>query len=89
MERLMGFFAGMGAGIAAGLLFAPRAGNRTRAILRKRAAESAEYIRQRGNEAKDAAAEKLREGSWRVARETEAVRTAVEAGRRAYSQSRP
>ena len=71
-----------------GLLFAPRSGNRTRAILRQRAADGAEYIRQRGSEAKDAAAETVREGSRRIATEAEAVRAAVDAGRRAYNQSR-
>ena len=88
MHRLMGFFAGIGAGIGLGLLFAPRSGNRTRAILRQRAADGAEYIRQRGSEAKDAAAETVREGSRRIATEAEAVRAAVDAGRRAYNQSR-
>jgi len=88
MDRLMGFFAGMGAGIGLGLLFAPRSGNRTRAILRQRAADGAEYIRQRGGEARDAAAETVREGSRRIASEAEAVRAAVDAGRRAYNQSR-
>ncbi len=88
MDRFMGFLAGVGAGIGVGLLFAPRSGDRTRAMIRKHASTGADYMRQRSGEMKDAAAEALQEGSRRLARETEAVRAAVDAGRRAYNESR-
>ncbi len=88
MNRFMGFLAGMGAGIGLGMLFAPRAGDRTRAMIREQAASGADYMRQRSGEIKDAAAGALQEGSRKLARETEAVRAAVDAGRRAYNESR-
>jgi len=88
MNRFMGFLAGMGAGIGLGLMFAPRSGDRTRALLRERAEGGADYMRRRSTEVKDAAAEALREGSRRMIKETEAVRAAVDAGRRAYNESR-
>jgi gas vesicle protein len=88
MNRLMGFLAGMGAGIGLGLLFAPRSGDRTRAFIRQRAADGADYMRKRSEEFRDTAADALREGSRRMVKETEAVRAAVDAGRRAYSESR-
>ncbi len=57
-------------------------------MIRKHASTGADYMRQRSGEMKDAAAEALQEGSRRLARETEAVRAAVDAGRRAYNESR-
>lgn len=87
MNRMIGFLAGLGAGIGLGMLLAPRSGEEMRERIRERAGEGADHMRQRGSHARDAAAEALREGGRRIVRETEAVRAAVDAGRRAYNES--
>ena len=87
MNRVLGFLCGIGAGACVGLLLAPRSGEKTRSLIRKQAGNSADYLRKQTNEVCDAAADALREGSNKVAKGTEAVRAAVEAGKRAYNQT--
>ena len=86
-HNLLKFLAGFGAGIGLGMLMAPRSGVRTRLLLRDKANEGAEYLRQRGYEARDAATQAIRDSARRVTKEADAVKSAIEAGRQAYSQS--
>ncbi|MCU1335748.1 MAG: Late embryosis abundant protein [Bryobacterales bacterium] len=85
--RLIGFLTGVGAGIGVGMLLAPRTGEKTRKMIRGKANEGAAYLRDRGNEVRDAAAEAIRDSTRKVAKGTEAVRAAVDAGRQAYSDT--
>jgi gas vesicle protein len=87
MNRVYGFLTGVGAGLGIGLLLAPRSGERTRLLIRRRANDGADYLRQRTTDVRDAAAEALRDGTRKVAKGTDAVKAAVEAGKQAYSQS--
>jgi gas vesicle protein len=87
MNRVCGFLTGIGAGLGLGLLLAPRSGERTRLLLRRRASDGADYLRQRSTDVRDAAAEALRDGTRRVVKGTDAVKAAVEAGKHAYSQT--
>jgi hypothetical protein len=56
-------------------------------MLRGKAADGVAYLRQRGEEARDAAEEAVREGTLRATRGTKAVKAAMEAGKQAYSES--
>jgi len=81
---LRGFCLGLGAGAALGMLLAPRPGYKTRILLRNRAMDGASYIKRRTDEAREGAASLLKEATDKVACETEGVRAAVMAGKRAY-----
>ncbi len=51
------FFLGLGLGVAAGLLFAPKSGPETRDLLRSKADEGKEYLKRRTNEVRDQASD--------------------------------
>ncbi|MDE3167528.1 MAG: YtxH domain-containing protein, partial [Acidobacteriota bacterium] len=52
---LSSFLLGLGVGVAVGMLFAPKSGEETRKIIRDKAGESGEFIKQRSAEFKDTA----------------------------------
>lgn len=87
MNRVCGFLTGIGAGLGLGLILAPRSGERTRLLIRRRASDSADYLRQRSTDVRDAAADAVRDSTRKVAKGTEALKAAVEAGRQAYNQT--
>jgi gas vesicle protein len=89
------FLLGLGIGVAAGILWAPRAGEETRQLiadkagegadyLKARAQEGSEYVRQRTDDIKQSAADLYDKGRSTVARQKENLNAAVEAGRQAY-----
>jgi gas vesicle protein len=87
-KRLSYFFLGLGIGVAAGILFAPKAGEETRRLLRDKAGEGRDYIRRRGNELTDDAGE-LADSVMERSRETlrrqrDSFSAALDAGREAY-----
>ena len=86
-RTICGFLTGLSAGVSLGILLAPRAGEKTRSLLREKASDGVFRLRQRGSDACDAAADAVRDRARRVTRGAEAVRAAVEAGRQAYNQS--
>ena len=51
------FLAGLGLGALAGVLYAPRSGSETREVLRARAEEGRDYVRNRAREAREQAAQ--------------------------------
>ena len=87
MKRAIGFMAGLSAGIGLGMLFAPRSGIRTRWLIQRRATDGADYVRHRGSELCNSAADALRESSRRMTKGSDAVRAAMEAGRHAFNES--
>jgi gas vesicle protein len=82
-----GFLIGLAAGAGLGILLAPRSGERTRLLLRGRARDGATYLREQGAAVREAAAGAIRDSTRKVAKEADAVKAAVEAGRQAYSES--
>jgi gas vesicle protein len=88
MNRDMcGFLIGVGAGVGLGVLLAPRSGEKTRSLIRERATDGAEYLRQRGTDVHDAANDVIRESSRKITKGTEAVKAAVDAGKQAYTEA--
>jgi gas vesicle protein len=78
------FFLGLGLGVAAGLLFAPKSGPETRELLRSKADEGKDYLKRRSNEVRDQAADVIDRGKATVLRQRENLTAAVEAGKQAY-----
>ena len=87
MNRLLGFMSGLSAGVGLGILLAPRSGERTRLLIKRRTKDGADQVRQRATEVRDLAADAIRGGTRKVVRETEAIKAAVDAGKQAYSQA--
>jgi gas vesicle protein len=98
MEERSGFgyfLLGLGIGVAAGILWAPRAGEETRQIIADKAGESADYlkaraqegtdyVRQRTDDVKQSAQDLYEKGRSTVARQKDTLGAAVEAGKQAY-----
>lgn len=98
MEERSGFgyfLLGLGIGVAAGILWAPRAGEETRQLiadkagegadyLRTRAQESGEFVRQKTEDLKGSAADLYEKGRQTVARQKDTLSAAMEAGKQAY-----
>jgi len=49
------FLLGLGVGVAIGMLFAPKSGDETRELIKNKAGEGGEFLKQRGSELKDTA----------------------------------
>lgn len=98
MEEKSGFgyfLLGLGIGVAAGILWAPRAGEETRQLIADKAGESAdylrsrtqegtEYVRQRTGDMKQSASDLYEKGRSTVLRQKDTLNAAVEAGKQAY-----
>ena len=98
MEERSGFgyfLLGLGIGVAAGILWAPRAGEETRQIiadkagegadyLKARAQEGTEYVRQRSDDLRQSAADLYEKGRSTVTKQRDTLNAAVEAGKQAY-----
>lgn len=89
------FLLGLGIGVAAGILWAPRSGDETRQLLADKAGESAdylknqtvqgkEYLRQQSETLKSSAADLYEQGVTSISKQKENLSAAVEAGKQAY-----
>ena len=74
------FFLGVGVGLAVGLLFAPKSGEETRALLKGRADEGREFVKRKSGEVRETATDFVERGREAVLRQREQVAAAVEAG---------
>ncbi len=83
-SKLSYFFLGLGLGVAAGVLFAPKSGAETRAFLRDKAEESTDLVKKRSLDLRDSALDAVERGKTQVKRHKENITAAVEAGRAAY-----
>ena len=86
-SKLGYFFLGIGVGVAVGLLFAPKAGDETRALIRDRATDGAEYLKKQGGEIRTQAADLVDKSRDSITRQREKLTSAVEAGRSAYREA--
>jgi gas vesicle protein len=79
-NRLSYFFLGLGLGVAAGVLFAPKSGAETRELLRSKAEEGTDYAKRRAEELADAAKRRTDELTEAAKRRAEELKeTASEA----------
>jgi len=92
------FLLGLGLGVAAGVLLAPKSGAETREFLRSKAEESGDYLRSRADESRDyikkrsddlreSANEVYEKGRSAVKHRRDNLSAAVEAGKQAYKDA--
>jgi gas vesicle protein len=90
-KRLSFFFLGLGIGVAAGILFAPKAGEETRRLIRDKTGEGADFLRRRTGEfreqATDMAESVLERGRETLTRQRDSFSAALDAGREAYREA--
>ena len=86
-SKLSYFFLGLGLGVAAGVLFAPKSGAETRDYLRSRAEEGTDYVKRRAEDLRDNAAEAIDRSKDTLRRHKENLSAAVDAGKQAYREA--
>ena len=78
------FLLGLGVGVGLGILFAPKAGDDTRELIKSKANEGTDYLKKAGAEWKSTADDLLDKGKSVVNRQKDNLNDAVEAGKQAY-----
>ncbi len=86
-EKLAWFLAGIGCGAVVGILYAPRAGDETREVLRAKAEEGRQYVQDRTQRVREQAGQLVDRGRDVVNQQKENLRGAVETGRQAYYEA--
>jgi gas vesicle protein len=81
---LSSFLLGLGVGVGIGMLFAPKSGQETRELLKNKAGEGTEFLKQRGADVKQSAAEWVEKGKDALGRQKDNIADAVEVGKQAY-----
>ncbi|HUA57247.1 MAG TPA: YtxH domain-containing protein [Verrucomicrobiae bacterium] len=86
MDRkgLSSFLLGLGVGVGIGMLFAPKSGRETRQLIKDKAGEGTEYLKQRGTDIRQTASEWVDKGKDAINRQKDNLADAMEAGRQAY-----
>ncbi|HWB99621.1 MAG TPA: YtxH domain-containing protein [Bryobacteraceae bacterium] len=89
MERngFANFLLGLGVGVGIGMLFAPKSGGETRDILKNKASEGKDYLKQRGAELKDSASGLVDKSKELLGRQKDTLADAVAAGKQAYREA--
>jgi gas vesicle protein len=85
-NSLLWFIAGLGFGVMAGVLYAPRSGSETREVLRSKAEQGRDYMRERARQAREQAGEWADRGREVFEQQKEQFRSAFEAGKQAYQE---
>jgi gas vesicle protein len=81
------FLLGLGLGVAAGMLLAPKSGEETRNLIRSKAGEGKEYLRRRTEELAESATEVMDKGKAAVTKQKDQIAAAMEAGKQAYREA--
>lgn len=81
---LSAFLLGLGVGVGIGMLFAPKSGQETRELIKNKANEGSDYLKQRSSEFKQTASDWVDKGREALGRQKENLADAMEAGRQAY-----
>jgi len=84
---LSSFLLGQGVGVGIGMLFAPKSGQETREIIKNKAGEGTDYLKNRGTEFKQSATEWVDKGKEALGRQRENLADAMDAGRQAYQDT--
>src|ERR1039458_5290019 len=61
---LSSFLLGLGVGVGIGMLFAPKSGSETRQLIKDKAGEGTDFLKQRGSELKQTAADWVEKGKY-------------------------
>ncbi len=80
----LGFLMGISTGIALGVLFAPKSGIATRNLLTNRMQSAADEVKNQANDVMNSAAGVVEKGRTEMARTKESIKTAIDAGTKAY-----
>ncbi|MDX2154306.1 MAG: YtxH domain-containing protein [Bryobacteraceae bacterium] len=83
-KKISFFLLGLGVGVAAGILLAPKSGQETRQFLRSKADEGADYVKRRSGEVREQASDLLERGKSAVQRQKDQLSAALDAGKQAY-----
>jgi gas vesicle protein len=81
---LSAFLLGLGVGVGIGMLFAPKSGQETRELIKNKANEGSDFLKQRSAEFKQTASDWVDKGREALGRQKENLADAMEAGRQAY-----
>jgi gas vesicle protein len=81
---LSSFLLGLGVGVGIGMLFAPKSGQETRELIKNKAGEGSDYLKQRSTDMKQTASEWVDKSKEALGRQKENLADAMEAGRQAY-----
>src|SRR5438105_3925538 len=84
---LSSFLLGLGVGVGIGMLFAPKSGQETREIIKNKAGEGTDYLKQRGTDIKQTASEWVDKGKEAIGRQKDNLSDAMEAGKQAYRET--
>ncbi len=85
-NTLLWFMAGLGLGVIAGVLYAPRSGSETREALRSKAEQGRDFVRERARQAREQAGEWAERGREVFNQQKDQFRSAFEAGKQAYQE---
>ena len=86
-NELKCFALGLGVGVTAGLLLAPKSGSEVRQYLQSKAAEGTDYLKNQANGVINAAAGVIDRSGKTLRQQKENVAAAVEAGQVAYREA--
>ncbi|HWW50626.1 MAG TPA: YtxH domain-containing protein [Verrucomicrobiae bacterium] len=85
-SRVSFFVVGLGIGALIGILFAPKSGEETRDYLSSKADEGRDYAQKKARELRERAEDLLERSREIMARQKDAVSSAVEAGKETYKR---
>src|SRR5579862_7819459 len=89
-DGIASFLVGVAVGVGLGLLFAPKSGEETRDIIRKKADEGTEYLKKQTADLRDTASARASDlvdkGLDAIHRQRDNLNDAIEAGRQAYRE---
>ena len=86
-SKLSYFFLGLGLGVAAGVLFAPKSGAETRDFLRSKAEEGTDFVKRRAEDLRDSATDAIDRSKETIRRHKDNLSAAVDAGKQAYREA--
>ena len=86
-NRLSYFFLGLGLGVAVGLLFAPQSGEETRDLLKSKADDAKDKLKQTSDDLRDQATSAVNRSKEQISRHRDNLTAAVDAGKQAYREA--